>query len=170
MTHVDRTPRLVLRPFVENDLNQLELILGDSVVMEFSDHGPLDAAEQLEWLKRMTDSAHVLLVRAVERTSNNALIGYISLANDPQRVSRNDAELGFRFARAFWGSGYAFEAAKAMIDLATSRPEIKRLVAFVDPHNKRSVRVLEKLGMVWDGDVMFDGYDYPDHRFVLHLT
>lgn len=42
-------------------------------------------------------------------------------------------------------------------------------VAIVDPNNQQSVRVLEKVGMTYEPEVMFDGYDYPDHRYVVAL-
>ena len=57
-----------------------------------------------------------------------------------------------------------------MVAHATCVPGTKRVVAIVDPNNRQSVRVLQKIGMTYERDVMFEGYDYPDHRFSLVLA
>ena len=37
----------------------------------------------------------------------------------------------------------------------------------IDPDNVASVRVAEKLGMLYEKDVMFEGYTHPDHVYVI---
>lgn len=94
----------------------------------------------------------------------------MSLTNDPARVAENEAELGFRLAQASWGQGFGPEAAKAMIAHASGLAGVTRVVAIVDPHNRQSVRVLGKAGMTYLTDVMFPGYDYPDHKYATVLA
>ena len=98
------------------------------------------------------------------------LVGYVSLANDPHRVSDGEAELGFRLAYDYWGRGIATEAAQVMVAHAICLQKTQRVVAIVDPNNRQSLRVLQKVGMAYDRNVMFEGYDYPDHRFSLDLA
>jgi ribosomal-protein-alanine N-acetyltransferase len=50
-------------------------------------------------------------------------------------------------ARAFWGLGYATEAATAVRDAALGSLGLTRLIALVDPDNAPSARVASKLGM-----------------------
>jgi len=73
--------------------------------------------------------------------------------------------LRFRLARAAWGYGYATEAIGGILNLASGLDGLTRIVAIVDPHNIRSVRVLEKIGMIYKSDVVFEGYDHPDHLY-----
>ena len=142
-------------------------------VMAFSDNGPLDHTACSEWLKRamQTTTDHGLpLMLAICLKPEERLVGYVSLARDPHRVSDGEAELGFRLAYDYWGRGIATEAAQATVAHATCLPETKFLVAIVDPNNRQSVQVLQKIGMTYERDVMFEGYDYPDHKFSLELA
>lgn len=167
------TVRLNLRSFRDDDLHQVSETLGDPKVMAFSDDGALDHAACREWLRRAIQTAtdHSLpLMLAICLKSDGRLIGYVSLANDPQRVSACEAELGFRLVHDCWGRGIATEAAQAMVVHATGLSGTKRIVAIVDPNNRQSVRVLQKIGMTYERDVMFEGYDYPDHKFGLELA
>ncbi|NRB02574.1 MAG: GNAT family N-acetyltransferase [Rhodobacteraceae bacterium] len=167
------TDRLTFRPFRDDDLHQVSEILGDPNVMAFSDHGPLDHIACCKWLTRAMQTIgddDLPLTLAVLLKSDERLIGYVSLANDPHRVSDHEAELGFRLAYDYWGRGIATEAARAMVAHATCLAKTQRVVAILDPNNRQSVRVLLKIGMTYERDVMFEGYDYPDHRFSLELA
>ena len=166
------TPRLSLSSFLDEDIDQLGAILGDPRVMVFSDDGALDCTAQFDWLRRARQTPlnpGLPLILAMRPQTGNRLIGYVSLTSDPQRIGTADAELGFRLAHASWGHGFATEAAIAMIAHARTMPGLQRVMAIVDPNNQQSVRVLKKVGMTYAAEVMFDGYDYPDHRYVLAL-
>jgi RimJ/RimL family protein N-acetyltransferase len=65
-------------------------------------------------------------------------------------------EIGWRLAREYWGRGYATEAARAAIEFGFTRIGLDEIVAFTVPANKRSVRVMEKLGMKYSGE-----FDHP---------
>jgi RimJ/RimL family protein N-acetyltransferase len=62
--------------------------------------------------------------------------------------SHAQPELGWALTRAYWGQGYATEAAAAIRDWAHERPNIDRLVSLISPDNVRSQRVAERLGAV----------------------
>ena len=165
--------RLTLRPFRDDDLPQVKATLGDPKVMAFSDNGPLDHTACREWLLRakQTTTDHELpLLLAICLKPDERLVGYVSLANDPHRVSDGEAELGFRLAYDYWGRGIATEAAQVMVAHAICLQKTQRVVAIVDPNNRQSLRVLQKIGMAYERDVMFEGHDYPDHRFSLDLA
>jgi len=57
-------------------------------------------------------------------------------------------ELGWALTRAYWGQGYATEAAAAIRDWAHERPNIDCLVSLISPDNVRSRRVAERLGAI----------------------
>lgn len=56
-------------------------------------------------------------------------------------------EVGWRFARAAWGNGYATEAARAAVAFGFAEHDVGEIIAIVDPGNERSLRVAGKLGM-----------------------
>jgi RimJ/RimL family protein N-acetyltransferase len=57
-----------------------------------------------------------------------------------------DADLGFAFLPKFWGKGYAFESAAAVMSFAKARFGLSRIVAMTSGANPTSVNVLVKLG------------------------
>jgi len=63
----------------------------------------------------------------------------------PSAVGQADAS--WRLARPYWGQGYAFEAALAVIDDAFGRIGLDEIVAYTVPANRRSWGLMERLGM-----------------------
>lgn len=59
-------------------------------------------------------------------------------------------EVGWRLARAYWGRGYATEAASAAIAFGFDRLHLDEIVSFTAGANLRSQRVMERLGMKRD--------------------
>ncbi|MEL6464383.1 MAG: GNAT family N-acetyltransferase [Pseudomonadota bacterium] len=76
---------------------------------------------------------------------------------------------GLWLAHASCGHGFTMKAVKAMIACARTISRLQRMVAIVDTNNRQSVRVLEKVSMTCEAEVMFDRYGSPDHSFVLAL-
>ena len=164
------TPRLTIRPFIEGDASAMAEVLGDAEVMRFSESGPLNEAEVSNWLGEQikANSLSQDFGRwAICENAGSQAIGYIGLTQDEGRTADREAELGFRLARRSWGSGYATEAAQAFVEAAFGAGRVDRLIGIVDPHNGASVRVLQKLGMSYVRPITFEGYDYPDHLYVL---
>lgn len=56
-------------------------------------------------------------------------------------------ELGYIFAAAYRGHGYATEAARALLAWACAQPEVRGVIAGCAPDNRESIRVLEKVGL-----------------------
>lgn len=83
---------------------------------------------------------------AVTLRDRGELIGMIAL-----RVHEFKADLGYVFARKFWGNGFATEAATPLVGWALEQPQIYRVWAMCDVDNAASARVLEKLGMKREG-------------------
>jgi RimJ/RimL family protein N-acetyltransferase len=83
----------------------------------------------------------------------------------PDIAGRPEIELGYRLARLAWGRGYATEAAHAVRDLAFTTLGLKRLIAMIDPANGASIRVAEKIGMQYEKDIVFGGYNHPDRIY-----
>ena len=75
-------------------------------------------------------------------------MGLVSLDADPEDKT---AELGYEIARDVWGRGIAAEAATAVSDWGFREYGLARIDAWADSRNKRSVRVMEKLGMTYEG-------------------
>lgn len=62
-----------------------------------------------------------------------------------------DVEILYGIDPLLWGRGYATEAARALLDWAFRETALTRIFAGADAPNRASFRVLEKLGMRYDG-------------------
>ena len=63
----------------------------------------------------------------------------------------DDFDIGIAFLPAWRGQGYACEAAQAVMDYGKEALKLKRLLAFVLVGNEKSVQLLERLGMQYEG-------------------
>lgn len=66
-----------------------------------------------------------------------------------------DADLGFAFLSRFWGKGYAYEAASAVMTHAKATLGLQRIVAITTPDNESSIALLEKAGFAFERMVVF---------------
>jgi len=58
-----------------------------------------------------------------------------------------EVEIGWRFARAAWGFGYATEAASCLVRRFRDSTDGATLSAHIHPENAGSINVAEKIGM-----------------------
>jgi len=142
--------------------------LGDEKVMEFSVGGPMSRHDAGVWLgNRIEDykKNNESEMFAVLEKRSGTLIGYCCLTLFPDIDGVPEVEVGYRLIPAVWGNGYATEAARAVRDHAFTDLGVTRLIAMIEPNNKRSIRVAEKLGMKYEKEVMLEGYDHPDNLY-----
>jgi ribosomal-protein-alanine N-acetyltransferase len=66
-------------------------------------------------------------------------------------------EIGYRFAKKYWGEGYATEAAIACQKYGTEQFSVKRYISIIEKENIRSIRVAEKGGMTLEKESVFHG-------------
>lgn len=142
------TSRLLVRKCVLEDINNLQKILGDPEVMQFSLKGPLDRkgieAYLLGTLSHYEKNGFGLW--ALIDKDNDALIGLAGLIK--QTLDDSECvELIYRLAKDYWGKGLATEAALAIKEYAFTVLKLNRLVSIVEPGNVRSKKVAEKIGM-----------------------
>ncbi len=141
------TERLRLRRFEPSDLNDLFQVFGDAEVMRYISGGKPRSLEETEaGLLRTVEGWHKrgFGLWAVTLKASGKVIGYcglIFLEDTPE------VELAYGLAKAFWGAGYATEAARASLRFGFEVVKLERIVAVVNPENTPSQRVLLKLGM-----------------------
>lgn len=80
----------------------------------------------------------------VERKADGAPLGLCGLI---LRDTLPGTDIGYALAPRYWGHGYAYEAAAAIVDLARDRLGLRRLFGIVSPANAPSIALLEKLGL-----------------------
>lgn len=144
------TDRLILRPFQERDLALYAEINADPAVVEFLGGAPLSREESDE----QAIGANLCFAErrfgkiAVERRGDGALLGMCGLSIEPWFP--NDLEIGWRFARQYWGYGYASEAAFAWLCYAFESLKAPRVISIADAPNFRSIEVMRRIGLRFD--------------------
>ena len=169
---IARTEHLFLRHFHILDLEPMFHIFGDSEVMRFG-----DGVQTKEWIRHWLTNCLEHYYRqwgfgpyAVIEQSSREVIGYCGLFFFPDVNGQPEIEVGYRLARDKWGNGYATEAAQSVRDFAFQTLGVNRLIAMIDPENKASIRVAQKLGMRHAGEIKFKGYTHPDHVYMINAS
>jgi len=152
-----RTPRLVLRSFDVDDLEPLLTFHGDPDVVRYVPFPPRDRAAVAAVLKRKVASTGLaqegdLLELAVVLVEDGTLVGDVLLAL--RSIEHETLEVGYLFAPAHGGRGYATEAVRALVDLAFRGLGARRVVARVDARNVSSRALLERLGMRLEAELV----------------
>jgi [ribosomal protein S5]-alanine N-acetyltransferase len=68
----------------------------------------------------------------------------------------SEIELGYRICRDYWGQGYATESAQLLLSHALNRLNLTPIVAAVDPLNIASERVLQRIGMQYWKEIVWE--------------
>ena len=144
-----RTSRLVLRAFAVEDRDPLYAFHSDPAAVRYVPFPPRTRDQVVEVLRRKAANTELrqegdLLELAVAPADDPTLIGDVLLAL--RSVEHQTLELGYIFAPASGGRGYATEAVRALVDLAFGLIGARRVVARVDARNRRSSALLERLG------------------------
>ena len=159
MTFLLETERLVLRPKSLDDLPFMHRLLSDPAVMRFVGDGRPRSLETVrELLLRHLDHQRVhgfSLWLVSERAGAEPIgdCGLMPLDGGPE------IEVGYRFVPSAWGRGYASEAAAAALRYGFDVAGLDEIVAVAYPENTASRRVMEKIGMSYDGRGIYYGND-----------
>jgi ribosomal-protein-alanine N-acetyltransferase len=155
-----RTRRLLLRQWRDADLEPFAALNADTEVMRYFPRG-LDRAESdaLAGRVRAQIEARGWGLWAVELRASGAFAGFVGLSEPAFEARFTPAvEAGWRLGRAFWGYGYATEAARAALAFGFDELELDEIVALTSTVNVRSRWVMERLGMRHDPA---DDFDHP---------
>ncbi len=166
------TDRLVLREWRENDREPFADLNADPVVME---HFPsvlgvdesnafFDAAV-VAWQQRFG-------LWALEERVSGRFIGYTGFAAPTWKAAFTPCvEIGWRLRADVWGKGLATEAARAalMWGVHNLNPPRGEIVSFTTVGNRRSRRVMEKIGLIRDELADFDHPRLPEWEHRRHV-
>ena len=158
------TPRLILRPFREDDFDRLAELMSNPDFMRFS-LGPYTREQTqtvfkkfLAWKQAGLPSPFAVLLREA-----NDVLGYCGFLHHPELPE--EVEIGYRLDPAYWNRGLITEAARAVRDHAFGDLKLPRVISLIHPENIPSRRVAEKIGMKLEKQITFRGF--PTNVFSL---
>jgi RimJ/RimL family protein N-acetyltransferase len=153
-----RTERLLLRRWRDDDIDAMTAINQDPVVM--ATIGPLSTRELTAAFIERTEAGfdhRGFGFWCVEQIGGAPCIGFVGASVPSWTAPFTPCiEVGWRLASAAWGNGYASEAAVATLDDVFARIDVAEIVSFTAAINRKSRRVMEKLGMRRDDDGDFE--------------
>ncbi len=147
------TERLVLRTLAAADADDLMALWSDPDVVRYIGSGlPVEDRDWLApYLTRVADhwARHRLGMWAVTRKADGRFLGRGGL--QPLVMDgRTEIEVGYMFAKAYWGQGYATEMARASLRYGFETRSLTRIIAIARPENAASRHVLEKAGLLYE--------------------
>lgn len=146
------TPRLILRPPTLADAPRVAELAGSKEVAATTlliPH-PYPPEAAVEWLTRVerqraAGEGHVFCITPRDEPD---FVGMIGLHVQPQHAA---AEMGYWLAAPYWNRGYVTEAARAVLDYAFDSLGLRRVYAHHFHTNPASGRILQKIGMTFEG-------------------
>jgi ribosomal-protein-alanine N-acetyltransferase len=155
MIHLE-TERLLMRPFLPEDAEQMFLLNNNPVVLQYTGDVPFSSPrEALQLIERYDQYKKYGLGRlTVLRKDDHAFLGWCGLK---YHEYTGTVDLGYRFHQQYWGMGYATEACLANLAFGFSHPNISMIIGQTRKDNVSSIRVLEKIGMRYIKDFLWEG-------------
>ena len=152
------TPRLYLRPFTLDDLDDFNLYCSTPGVGEMAGwphHQSLD--ESLKILNMFLSEQNVLAI--VDQVTNR-VIGSVGvhaskLEQTAEFTTKKIIELGYVLSKSYWGRGLMVEACKAVIKYLFEVEGYEVLSCGHFVKNSQSRRVIEKLGFRYHSDDIY---------------
>ncbi len=141
------TDRLRLRPLTNDDLPTLIRFRADAEVSRYIGGAPMQSPEMVARRLKFYLSCHERYgfgMCAINTKADDVMVGWGGI--QPLEES-GEIEVGYGFAQAYWGHGYATETAAACLRYGFEQVGLARIVAVAIPANINSRRVMEKIGM-----------------------
>lgn len=145
------TERLTLRLQTTDDADFILELMNDPSWLQFiGDRGLRTVEDAREYIMngpiRMYEQFGFCLY-LVERNEDQSPVGICGLV---KRDSLEDVDIGFAFLPTYWGKGYAYEAASAVLAYGLDTLGLKRIVAITSQDNYASAKLLEKVGLKFE--------------------
>lgn len=116
--------------------------------------------QSADWIKRQLQryENNKFGHQALIDKESNAFIGQCGLLTQ-EVEGKTEIEIGYHILPAYWGKGYATEAASKFRDFAFDNDISTSLISVIDVRNVMSQHVAEKIGMQNSGQLRLYGLD-----------
>ncbi len=154
------TQRLVLRPIAPSDIDALHRFWTDPAVRKYLWDNEIIPRERVEEIICDSEASFRELgsgLFAIEIAAHpGELVGFCGL----RRMDGGaDVELLYGILPRHWGEGMVTEAARRVLRDGFERCGLSRIMGVTDTPNQRSVRVMQRLGMVFEDRREYKGLD-----------
>lgn len=145
------TERLIIRKFTLEDAPKLIELRSDEEVIRYLGGVKNQNAEAIK--KRMEFyidcyAKYGFGMSAMIWKETGEMIGWSGL--QPLQET-GKIEVGYGMAKEFWRKGIGYECAKAWLEFGFTKKDLEKIYAVAQPANTGSWRIMEKLGMSFEG-------------------
>lgn len=157
------TKRLLLRQWKEEDLLPFAALNADPRVMEYIGLKTREESDAMAHKCRQIIDKQGWGLWAVSAPGVADFIGIIGLHQVAFSAPFTPAiEISWRLTYDFWNKGYALEGAQAALAFGFETLKLDQIVSFTVVENRRSRKLMEKLGMRRNPADDFDHPRVPD--------
>lgn len=165
-----QTERLTIRQFRPEDWSDLHVLQGDPEATKF-----IGGTWTLEKTREVTERSasgyatnpwtwYAVAERKTGRVLGACWLGRLNTKWSTPLGWGDEIELGYRYAREYWGNGYATEAGEAMLRRGFDELDLSSIVAIVNTRNAASERVIRKLGMKFESTADVESFTVNGYR------
>ncbi len=155
-----QTERLLLRPLAESDVAALHNFWNDPEVRRYlwdGEHISTERVIEIVTTSRACFDEMGAGFFALEMVGNpDALIGFCGYRRFEESTQ---PELLYGILPEHWGEGFVTEAANEVLRYGFEECGMERVIAATDTPNQRSVRVMQRLGMIFEERREYHGLD-----------
>jgi RimJ/RimL family protein N-acetyltransferase len=150
------TSRLILRSFTLDDAPFILRLLNEpSFIDNIADKGVRTLEQAKDYLSQgpmASYTAHGHGLWMVQHRESGTPMGMCGLI---KRDTLPEVDLGYALVPEFWGQGHAREAATACLHWGRDSLGLSGVMAIVSPGNAASIRLLESLGFLRTGRMLY---------------
>ncbi len=148
---IAETPRLRIRQLTASDAAfTVQLLNEPSFIDNIADRGVRSELDALHYLAEgpiKSYQQHGYGLFLVESNETGQALGFCGLLF---RDYLQETDIGFAFLPQYWGQGYAYEAAAAVMHFGYQQLKLKRIIGLTSAGNISSIKVLTRLGLSFE--------------------
>jgi RimJ/RimL family protein N-acetyltransferase len=171
------TPRLIMRQFTKDDVDNLFDLNSDPEVMRYINGGrptPREVIrdEIIPFHLAVYNRLDRLGTWAAESSATGEFLGWFHFRPGPDTDITN-IDLGYRLRRSAWNKGYATEGSQALISGGFTDLGVERVFGHTMTVNTASRRVMEKCGLTlvrtsaYEGADVIEGAEHGEVEYAL---
>jgi RimJ/RimL family protein N-acetyltransferase len=170
MKQILETERLILRELDIQDAHfMFQLLNSHGWIKYIGDRNIKSKEDAKEYIQKgplVSYAAHRFGLYAIELKESKLAIGVCGLL---KREYLEFVDIGFALLPEYEAKGYAYEAAKAILDFSNENLHINNFSAITLPNNSRSINLLKRLGFKFSKNFIFESTNEELELYNLHL-
>ena len=161
------TERLIVRELDLKDMDDLFELYSYDGMTDYLE-GLYAYEEEYEYQKAYIENMYRFFgygIWLVFEKISGKLVGRAGVEH--REALEGELELGYAIGTPFWGRGYATEVCRAILDYTKEELGFEEIYSLVEPENKVSVHLLEKLGFTLETELILDSVHYKKYKKIL---